>query len=44
MKRFEYRMALNAALEGRNPEVVLSLIEELVEREALHLALANRDE
>eukprot|EP00354_Favella_ehrenbergii_P000401 CAMPEP_0170471526 /NCGR_PEP_ID=MMETSP0123-20130129/13720_1 /TAXON_ID=182087 /ORGANISM="Favella ehrenbergii, Strain Fehren 1" /LENGTH=157 /DNA_ID=CAMNT_0010739211 /DNA_START=1025 /DNA_END=1498 /DNA_ORIENTATION=- len=30
--------------EQQNPEVVLSLIEELVEREALHIALANRDE
>lgn len=35
---------MNAALNGQNPEVVLSLIEELVDRDSLHIALANRDE
>lgn len=44
MKRFEYRQALNAALEGRNPEVILSLIEELVERDALFIAIGNRNQ
>ena len=44
LKKFEYRLALNAALESRNPEVVLSLIEELVERDALYIAVGNRDE
>ena len=44
MKQFEYRQALNAALQGKNPEVILSLIEELVERDALCIALANRSE
>ena len=44
LKRFEYREALNAALDTRNPEITLSLIEELVERDALFIALANRDE
>ena len=31
-------------MDSKNPEVVLSLIEELVERDALCIALANRDE
>ncbi len=44
LKKFEYRQALNAALNSQNPEVVLSLFEELVERDALHTALGNRDE
>ena len=44
LKRFEYKDALNKALDARNPEVVLSLIEELVEREGLHIAIGNRSE
>ena len=32
------------ALDSKNPEVVLSVIEELVERDALCIALGNRDE
>ena len=44
MKRFEYRQALNAALKSNNPEIILSLIEELVERDALCIAIGNRDE
>ena len=44
MKRFEYRQALNAALEGRNPEVILSLIEDLVERDALFIAIGSRSQ
>ena len=44
LKRFEYKQALNAALKSNNPEVILSLIEELVERDALCIALGNRDE
>lgn len=35
---------MNAALESRSPEVILGLLEELVERDALLIALANRDE
>ena len=42
LKRFEYKQALNAALEGRNPEVILSLIRELVERDALFIAIGSR--
>ena len=37
-------MALNTALLGRNPEVILSLIEELVERDALYIALGSRSQ
>jgi U3 small nucleolar RNA-associated protein 15 len=44
LKLFEYKLALNSALDTRNPEVVLSLVEELVERDALCIALGNRDE
>ena len=44
LKRFEYKAALNSALEAKNPEVVLSLIEELVEREGLYIAISNRSE
>lgn len=44
LKKFEYRQALNAALNSSNPEIVLSLFEELVERDALHTALGNREE
>jgi len=29
---------------GRNPEVILSLIEELVERDALYIALGSRSQ
>jgi hypothetical protein len=34
---------LNEALKTENPEVVMALIEELVERGALERALAGRD-
>ena len=44
LKKFEYKMALNATLKSGNPEVVLSLVEELVERKGVHIALANRSE
>ena len=32
LKRFEYKLALNSALQSKNPEVILALIEELVAR------------
>ena len=44
LKQFEYKAALNSALDSRNPEVILSLIEELVEREGLYIAIGNRSE
>ena len=42
LKKFEYREALTQALTTKNPEVVLALIEELIERGALEKALAGR--
>lgn len=42
LKKFQYKKALNQALEQRNPEVVLALIEELIQRDALEISLANR--
>ena len=44
LKRFEYRNALTSALDSKNPEIVLSLIEELVQRDGLYIAVANRNE
>ena len=42
LKKFEYKKAFDQALAAKNPEVVLALIEELVERGALERALAGR--
>jgi U3 small nucleolar RNA-associated protein 15 len=42
LKKFEYRKALNHAIEMNNPEVLLSLIEELIQRGGLEIALSNR--
>ena len=44
LKRFEYKNALSSAIDSKNPEVVLSLIEELVQRDGLFIAIANRSE
>ncbi len=44
MKRFEYRQSLNKALSTGNPEVVVALFEELVERGALFVAIGGRSE
>jgi U3 small nucleolar RNA-associated protein 15 len=44
LKRFEYKAALNKALLSGNPEVVIALIEELVERGALYTAIGSRSE
>ena len=44
MKRFEYKRALNEALAQQNPELVLSLIEELTLRDGLFIAIGNRSE
>jgi U3 small nucleolar RNA-associated protein 15 len=44
LKTFEYKLALNSALNTKNPEVVVALFEELVERNGLFIALANRSE
>lgn len=44
LKRFEYRQALMQGLATENPEIILALIEELVERGALERALASHSE
>ena len=43
LKNFEYKKALNHALEQQNPEVVTALLEELMLRGGLEIALSNRD-
>ena len=42
LKQFKYREALNQALATKNPEVILALFEELVERGGLESSLAGR--
>jgi U3 small nucleolar RNA-associated protein 15 len=44
LKAFEYKAALTSALATKNPEVIVALIEELVERSGLYVAVANRSE
>lgn len=44
LKAFEYKKALDAALQSSNPEVTVALVEELVERGGLYIALGNRSE
>lgn len=45
LKRFEYSLALDAAIVTGNPVIVTSLIEELIARgEGLKMALSKRDE
>ena len=42
LKKFQYKKALNEALEQHNPEIICALIEELIQRSALEISLANR--
>jgi U3 small nucleolar RNA-associated protein 15 len=46
LKAFEYAEALDLALRGTcvDPHVVVSLVEELIHRAGLHIAIANRSE
>ena len=44
LKKFQYKKALNEAIDQQNPEVVLALMEELIHRGALEIALSNRSE
>jgi hypothetical protein len=44
LKAFSYRAALDAALLSRDPNVVASMLEELVARRGLAAALAGRDD
>jgi len=42
LKAFEYKQALNAALAQKNPETIVGLLEEFVDRGVLELALSGR--
>lgn len=44
LKKFQYKNALDAALNAGRPVIGVSLLEELVHREALRIALCGRDE
>jgi U3 small nucleolar RNA-associated protein 15 len=44
LRKFRYREALDQALATRNPAVVVSLLEELENRQGLSIALSGRDE
>lgn len=44
LKAFEYKQALTSALTTHNPEVIVALFEELVERDGLFIALGGRSE
>jgi len=44
LKKFEYKNALNAALEKKSTDITISLIEELIQRSSLEIAIANRSE
>jgi len=44
LKKFQYKEALDAALQTHNPNIIVSLLEELLQRGSLPLALANRDD
>jgi len=44
LKHFQYKKALDAALQLSNPAIVVSLCDELISRKALEIALSGRDE
>uniref|UniRef100_A0A7S3IDX3 U3 small nucleolar RNA-associated protein 15 C-terminal domain-containing protein n=1 Tax=Strombidium inclinatum TaxID=197538 RepID=A0A7S3IDX3_9SPIT len=46
LRKFQYKQALNEAIDQGNPEVVLTLIEELIQRggKSLEIALSNRSD
>lgn len=43
-KKFQYHSALDAALLTKNVEIIISVLEELLDRNALKVALLNRNE
>jgi len=43
LRKFQYRKALDAALETNQPIVVVSLLEEFIRRMALEIPLSGRD-
>ncbi len=44
LKRFQYHNALDSVLQSKNVELTITLLEELIDRNALKLALLNRSE
>ena len=44
LKKFQYHNALDSALKKNNVEMIMSVFEELIDRNALKLALLNRSE
>jgi U3 small nucleolar RNA-associated protein 15 len=44
LRKFQYQETLDKALDTRNPIVVVTVIEELVQRNGLGIAVAGRDE
>src|SRR5689334_18800431 len=44
LKRFQYHDALDAALETKRAVVICTVLDELVQRSALRLALSSRDD
>eukprot|EP00467_Chlorarachnion_reptans_P004287 CAMPEP_0114500584 /NCGR_PEP_ID=MMETSP0109-20121206/8041_1 /TAXON_ID=29199 /ORGANISM="Chlorarachnion reptans, Strain CCCM449" /LENGTH=509 /DNA_ID=CAMNT_0001678253 /DNA_START=62 /DNA_END=1588 /DNA_ORIENTATION=- len=44
MHKFQYKNALDAALQSAHPNVVTSVLDELMQREGLKIALADRDD
>lgn len=44
LKKFQYHNALDSALKKNNVEMIMSVLEELIDRNALKLALLNRSE
>lgn len=44
LKKFQYQKALNAGLDSGDPVVVITVLEELVARAGLRIALSGRDE
>ena len=44
LKKFQYKNALDAALEKNDPDIIVSLFEEFIQRSSLEIALSNRSE
>eukprot|EP01135_Chromosphaera_perkinsii_P008669 Nk52_evm2s1444 gene=Nk52_evmTU2s1444 len=44
LKKFQYHNALNQALPSQRPAVIVSLFDELMQRDGLKIALSGRDE
>lgn len=44
LRKFQYRKALDAALESNSPEIIVSIFEEFIRRHALTIPLSGRNE